>query len=123
METDQAQITIRPLGEHDADELARLAGRDTSPVPTGTLVGVLVDGRLVAARSLSTGDVIADPFAPTEHLMALLDRRVAQLRGRRRGRRAVLRSLFARRSRGALPGSPPVSSGSLLTLGDQRQPC
>lgn len=76
-------ITIRRLSEADAAAIRELAGRDSQPVPVGELVGLEVEGRLVAMQSLTeNGEVIADPFARTAELRALLKLRVAQLRAR-----------------------------------------
>jgi hypothetical protein len=109
----QPAITITLLDEADHEAVARLAQLDARPVPFGRLLGASVDGRLVAARSLTSGEVIADPFVPTAEVQALLARRAAQLRG---GSRRGLRRLFGRRSRAALPASPPGAGGRVLTL-------
>jgi hypothetical protein len=104
MEAHQRTTEIRRLGADDSRELARLAELDTaSPLP-GPVLGAIVDGRLVAARSLSTDDSIADPFRPTAELRALLDRRARELRGDRPGRGLIAR--LGRRSAG------PVRSGA-----------
>lgn len=115
MDTMGAEITIRVLDEGDGEALARLAQRDSSPVPRGRVLGASVNGRLVAARSLAGGQAIADPFVPTAAVAALLERRAAQLSpaaGVRRG----LGRLVGRRSRAALPSSPPGAGGRLLTI-------
>ncbi|HEX2359780.1 MAG TPA: hypothetical protein VHH72_08190 [Solirubrobacterales bacterium] len=113
--TTETEITIRMLDEGDGEALARLAQRDSGEVPLGRLLGAAVDGRLVVARSLATGAVIADPFVPTAEVQALLARRAAQLRAADEPHRR-LRRLFGRRSRAALPASPPGAGGRLLTL-------
>lgn len=75
------EITIAVLGpEHEA-ELLRVTERDSGEVPSGTVLGARLDGRLVAARSLTTGVAVADPFTRTAELQALLAERVRQLRG------------------------------------------
>jgi hypothetical protein len=109
----QTAITIALLDERDSEAVARLAQRDSRPVPSGRLLGASVDGRLVAARSLASGAAIADPFVSTAEIQVLLARRAAQLHG---GSRRGLRRLFGRRSRAALPASPPGAGGRLLTL-------
>jgi hypothetical protein len=65
-------ITIRTAYADDATAVARLAALDSAPVPTGRLLAAEVDGELRAVLSLATGAVIADPFAPTADLVALL---------------------------------------------------
>lgn len=107
------EITIRLLEEQDRDEVARLAELDSSSVPLGRLLGASIDGRLLVAHSLATGRQIADPFVKTSELRTLVSQRARQLNGARRGR---ARRLFGRRSRAALPGSPPGGGGRLLTL-------
>lgn len=111
----EAEITIRMLDDGDAEELARLAQRDSARIPLGRLLGGSVDGRLVAARSLATGAVIADPFVSTAQVQALLARRAAQMRTAN-GHRGGFRRLLGRRSRASLPASPPGAGGKLLTI-------
>jgi hypothetical protein len=98
-------ISIRRLGTGDRAELERLAQLDSRPPPEGALLGLAVEGRLVAAMSIATGESIADPFSRTGELRALLELRAAQLRRREHGQR---RRLLPRpTSRAALAGSPP----------------
>ena len=76
-------ITIRRLGEADAVAVRELAGLDSTSVPDGECLGVEVDGRLLAMQPLAyRGAVIADPFARTAEIRALLEVRTAQLRAR-----------------------------------------
>ena len=113
--TDRIEITIRALGPGDDGAVRRLAGRDSAPVPAGRLVGATMNGQLVAARSLSTRDLIADPFVRTAEVRALLDEHASRLNGTsedRRRRRGFLR----RRSRASLPSSPPGAGGRLVIL-------
>lgn len=114
-----AEITIRPLDGGDGAALLRLAERDSAPVPAGRLLGAWLDRELVAVRSLTRGEAIADPFRPTDQIARLLERRAKQLRAERRWRRR--RRRLGRRSRAALPGSPPGAGGRTLVL-QQRQP-
>ena len=81
--TDRNRIEIRLLGADDGAALARLAELDTSDAPPHPLLGGIVDGRLVAAHSLSTGRAIADPFRHTAEIRSLLAERAGQLRGYR----------------------------------------
>ena len=101
----ETEIAIRMLTEEDMEALTRLAERDSATVPPGRLLGASVNGRLVAAHSLATGESIADPFIPTEELQVLLSSRAFQLRGNGGG--GLLRRLRRRRARAALPSSPP----------------
>lgn len=73
-------VTLRlASGEDDAAAVRRLAGLDSAPVPRGTMLLGLVDGEAVAARSLTTGAVVADPFRPTVAVVELLAMRAARL--------------------------------------------
>jgi hypothetical protein len=65
-------VLIRAARGSDGPALARLAALDSAPVPTGHVLVAEADGELVAARSLATGAVIADPFRPTADVVALL---------------------------------------------------
>ena len=72
-------IALRLAGPDEADELADLAGLDSSRVLTGNVLVAVVDGRLVAAISLEDGRVVADPLVPTVEARALLEARARQL--------------------------------------------
>lgn len=103
-------IVIRRLGAADAQALARLAGLDSAPRPTGEWIGAEVEGRLLAAASLDGQGTVADPFSRTDELRALLELRASQL-----GRRSPHRRR-RRRARASLAASPPGAGGRLLTL-------
>ena len=107
-------ITIRRLAATDSDRaaLARLAELESGRALEGTLLGAEVEGRLLAAISMETGEVLADPFSRTSELRAMLQLRQAQLEQRHEGRERVSR-LFGRRARPAVGGSP---AGQIVTL-------
>jgi hypothetical protein len=69
-----AGVTLRAARPDDAPDIARLAALDSRRVPTGPLLLAEENGILRAALAIETGDAIADPFAPTEHLLTLLRR-------------------------------------------------
>jgi hypothetical protein len=82
----------------DSDEriVRKLADLDSAAAPEGPVVIALVDGRPVAAASLTDGAVVADPFEPTADVVELLQARVAAstpvaARTRRRARFALPR--------------------------------
>lgn len=75
----EREVRIRSLAGADASELRALAERDTARMPNGAVVGAERDGRLLAAISLSSGEVVADPFHPTADLVALLRLRAGQI--------------------------------------------
>ena len=73
-------IELRMCKPADDPALDRLAALSEVPVPFGRLVVALLDGRLVAAKPLTGGDVLRDPFVKTAHLVRLLEVRAEQLR-------------------------------------------
>lgn len=80
-----AAVTIRRATDADHDALVRLAALDSGPLPEACLVAE-VDGVLWAARSLTTGAVVADPFRWTADLVELLHERARHLLGEDAGR-------------------------------------
>ena len=80
MQIDQEQIEIRLLNGEDSGELVRLAQRDTAELPPQPLLGGIVDGQLVAAHSLASGQSIADPFRRTAEIQELLANWARRLR-------------------------------------------
>jgi hypothetical protein len=89
---DRDAIEIRLLGAGDSVALARLAELDTADLPSTPVLGGILDGRLVAAHSLATGESIADPFLPTAEIRSLLANSARHLpRGRGRGLLSRLR--------------------------------
>ena len=87
---------IRPATEADEQHLLRLSILDSQPDLTAPALIGEIDGKPVAAMSLSTGRVVADPFASTEAL-------VAHLRVRARALPAHRRETLADRLRGIAP--------------------
>jgi hypothetical protein len=74
-------VELRPATGRDASELERLAQLDSARVPDGSLLVAESAGRLVAALSLDSGKAIADPFAPTAHLVDALRAQAARPKG------------------------------------------
>jgi hypothetical protein len=83
MATTNSTLTIRELGHADAAAVERVAALDSRRPPRAPLVGAEVEGRLLAAVSIETGDAVADPFSRTAELTSLLQMRAAQMRGRK----------------------------------------
>lgn len=77
---DTAPVTIRHAAADDMKALERLAALDSRRVPSGELFVAEVGGRLLAATSIDTGAVIADPFEPTASLVELLHIQAAAAR-------------------------------------------
>jgi non-ribosomal peptide synthetase component F len=74
-----SQVTIRFLADGDAHALRTLAERDSARAPSGHVLGAERSGRLLAAISTSSGQVVADPFHPTADLVRLLRLQARQL--------------------------------------------
>jgi len=87
-----SELTLRTSGEADRAVLHNLAERDSADVPVGRLLVADGGGRLLAAISLESGALIADPFVHTKDAVDLLRRRAEQLKRQLRlpprGRRA-----------------------------------
>jgi hypothetical protein len=81
-------ITVRRAVATDRIELERLAALDSATPPRGPAIVALADSRMLAALPIGSGRPIADPFEPTAEIVALLELRAEQLRGREDRRRA-----------------------------------
>lgn len=81
-------VTIRHAAASDLASLERLAALDSARIPSGELFVAEIDGRLLAATSIDTGAVIADPFEHTASIVELL--RVQSRGVRRAAPRAAL---------------------------------
>ena len=89
-------ISIREATPDDGSALARLLELDSieaALAPNARWLLAETNGRLAAALPLDGGSPAADPFEPTEELVALLEMRARQLTGGRFRRRRRL--LFA----------------------------
>jgi len=112
--TNPTTLTIRRLGHEDQVAVATLAELDSSHVPEYPLLGIEVEGRLIAAASIASGETVSDPFSRTEELRELLAVRTGQLRRRER---PVRSGLLRRAPAPEAPGAPaPATGGALLTL-------
>lgn len=81
--TASSPITIRRATDDDARALDRLARLDSRRLPAGPHLIALVDAAPVAAISLSSGSVVADPFTSSEHVVSLLAERATHFTGER----------------------------------------
>ena len=104
-QTINSAMTIRRLDltEVDREALARLVARDSGEPLETPVIGVEIEGRLLAAASLASGEVVADPFSRTQELRALLELRAEQLTRRQARARRGMR-IPRRRPRVALAG-------------------
>jgi hypothetical protein len=103
--TRRAELRIRTATPADAAALQALAQRDSRPLPNGPLLVAESDGRLLAALSLRSCAVIADPFEPTAHLVAALRAHAAGPQSEMRESSDV-RDLWGRDRRSAPSRSP-----------------
>jgi hypothetical protein len=73
-------VTLRRADRGHADALRRLAGLDSHPLPPGPFLVAERAGAVEAAVSLSTGELLADPFRRTAEIAALLRCHAAEAR-------------------------------------------
>jgi hypothetical protein len=95
-----SSITIRIAEPLDDPAVRRLAGLDSAAPLSGRVLLAERDGGPVAALSIETGRVTADPFQPTEGAVRMLRLRRYQLM-RQGGDVAPVRSLLRRFAPGA----------------------
>ncbi|MEA2439647.1 MAG: hypothetical protein QOH76_1071 [Thermoleophilaceae bacterium] len=79
MSTTSEAVLMRRATAGDTARIRTLALLDDKRVPAGPFLVAEVGGRIVAARSLSTGTVVADPFRLTSDIVAMLRLRAAQV--------------------------------------------
>src|SRR5215475_9641139 len=77
---DHHPLTIRRAVPADATALARLAVLDSAQELRGDVIVAEVAGEVWAARSLTEGRVLRDPFRATSEAAELLELRAAYLR-------------------------------------------
>ena len=70
--TQGSEIRIRAARADDMADIARVAGRDTSPLPAQPLLVAEVGSDVRAAISIADGSVVADPFHRTAELVEML---------------------------------------------------
>lgn len=68
----ERSLALRLAGCTDLEALERLAALDSRPLPPGPHLVAERDGRIDAALSLATHELIADPFRRTAELCELL---------------------------------------------------
>jgi hypothetical protein len=84
-------LLMRRATAEDAARIRVLARLDDRRMPAGPFLVAEVGGEIVAARSLTTGGVIADPFRLTSDIVAMLRLRAGQVSelAERRARRSA----------------------------------
>src|SRR4051795_8343652 len=91
-----SSISIRTGECDDCVALWSVAALDSAVVPAEPLLVAEENGAVIAALSLTSGDVIADPFRRTAGAVALLRLRAAQHAGERAPRHGLLGRLRTR---------------------------
>jgi hypothetical protein len=79
----QMPTTLRLATADDGPALGRLAELDSNRLSPGPHLVADRDGRIDAALSLATGELIADPFHPTADLCELLRCHAGEIRATR----------------------------------------
>ena len=75
--------SIRQATHAEAAALRELSELDSRRAPEGTILLGEIGGRVVAALSIEHGDLVADPFARTAQLVAMMRLRANSLRAYR----------------------------------------
>lgn len=92
------EFTIRPDRPDDARSIWALATLDEARVPDGPLLLAVVGDELWVAVSLTTLEVVADPFRPSGALASIVVERARQLQGEPSRRPAPPRPVPLRRA-------------------------
>ena len=77
--TTSESVLMRRATGSDTACIQLLARLDDRRMPAGPFLVAEMGGEIVAARSLSTGASVADPFRLTADAVAMLDLRAAQI--------------------------------------------
>jgi hypothetical protein len=90
-------VLIRRATPADSAGIRTVALLDDKRMPAGPFLVAELSGEIVAARSLSTDTVVADPFRLTSDIVAMLRLRADQVSelGARRARRSASGSFDA----------------------------
>jgi hypothetical protein len=83
-------VTLRLATPRDDTALERLAGLDSRPPSPGPHLVAELDGRIDAAMSMRTGELVADPFRPTAAICEVLRCYAGAQRRREEPRRPAL---------------------------------
>jgi hypothetical protein len=73
-------VTIRPATRADLPAVASLAELDSARIPRGRVLLAELRGSVVAAISLETGDLFADPFVSTTEVVRDLRAKAAEVK-------------------------------------------
>ena len=87
--TESTVIAFRFATDDDDRVLRDLSELDSHRTLERPAVLAVVDGHPIAALSLATGEIVADPFTRTEDVVTMLRARVAALAAERARRRRM----------------------------------
>jgi hypothetical protein len=77
---DDDDLTVRAATQRDGEAVRLLAALEGVTMPSGPVLVAEVHDDVVAALPLDGGRALADPFRPTQHIVAMLELRAQQLR-------------------------------------------
>jgi hypothetical protein len=77
--TNAEPVLMRRATADDTGRIRTLARLDDRRLPAGPFLVAEAGGEIVAARSLATGAVVADPFRLTSDVVAMLRLRASQV--------------------------------------------
>jgi hypothetical protein len=94
------ELLVRRATATDASAIRRLASLDDCRLPDGPFLVAEIGGQMLAAMSIPTGTVVADPFCRTADAAEMLRLRGAQIAAReqaamQRGAQGALRPASA----------------------------
>ena len=110
-------VTVRLATGLDHDAIKRLEALEGRRLPYEPTLVAEVEGRILAARTLTTRIAVADPFRPTRQLSEMLDLRSVQLRKNGHRVRSARLGRFARLL------TTPIRSSSQVRSRPERGPC
>lgn len=100
--TPTSTILLQPATPSDAAALHDLAQLDSARPLADPALLAIVDGRLIAAASLTDGRLIADPFTDTTQATRLLRHHLTEISTRRHGHPRHRTPRFSLRPRAAV---------------------
>jgi hypothetical protein len=77
--TSTESVLMRRATAEDSARIRTLALLENTRIPAGPFLVAEAGGEIVAASSLSTGTVVADPFRLTSDIVAMLRLRASQV--------------------------------------------
>lgn len=118
--TDGAAVCIRLAGEGDAAAMKRLSDLEGRALTQEDTLVAIVEGNVIAAVGLASGETLADPFHHTAEIVGKLIDARAHMLGlvprRGRGALAFLRRLGGGRSAPRAAGAPAVPGSESLLI-------